>query len=148
MKTSSEKLVHIYLVFLVFRWLMKGRKKTKSIKTDCWYWNNYNDKSSHSDSSEISTAFNCITHFEHWPGNSRCLFQPEAADECPALRPCHSGPLQSCQHFGWWRGGELSRCTYDRLELYPELPGQSAQRTNQKVNYSGSSCEIYLNCHL
>lgn len=58
MKTSSEKLVHIYLVFLVFIWLMKGRKKTKSINTDCWYWNNYNDKSSHSDSSEISTAFN------------------------------------------------------------------------------------------
>lgn len=35
---------------------MKGMKNTKSIKTDCWYWNNYSDKGSHSDNWEINTA--------------------------------------------------------------------------------------------
>lgn len=52
----------------------------------------------------LPTLMHFVSHFEHWPEKSRCLFQSRAAADSLALQPC---TLNHSNLICIWDGGEV-----------------------------------------
>lgn len=122
--------------------------------TDCWYWNNYNDKSSHSDNSETNTPFNwdvasptlnidqgiVEAFFSQKLLVGALLYDPAILDHSDLVSILDGGEAVS-YHDASATFPSFIQCFLDNLH-------NEQIHSHPKVNYSGSSCEIHLNCRL